>query len=299
MPFTLHCAPQPTYFQKAVNALNEKNCSVFRSVLLLIALTFSLGLTAGCTSSGRPLGTEEPHSVPVSQAMAVPPSGTLDIIGIVETRYVNAVEQKIALETRSRSPGQNFIHIRKFDDAAKTAPKGGVQDIPLASMQMAGEARGAVSFADMRHSNFLVHNTYNYFGYSMGRTAEGETCMYAWQRLEPSVGLGARDHRGAVVLRMQVCDREYTEQKLLSLMINLTLPGVSSKPEILAAATVHPGNILPPISGSTRASAPRPSTSSSTTLPTPTGPSVPTPGATGVPAPTTNIVVPAPAGAGS
>ena len=194
------------------------------------ALALVVTMLAGCATLQVPPDTE-PKSVPAAEALALLPPGSLAMLGVVQTEYVNAVEQRIALETRSRSPGENYIHIQSFTEEAHSATPGGLQDVPLFNVDMAGEARGTVSFADMKLSEYFVQNYYGPFGYSMGRTAEGETCMYAWQRIAPDRPFaGTSVQRGAITIKMLVCDSDYSEQELLSLMLDLRVKGATGLP---------------------------------------------------------------------
>lgn len=210
----------------------------------MLAMT---GWLIGCAVT-PPLVPSEPRSVPVARSIVFTPPGTVGIISVVETRYNNAIEQLVVLETRSRSPGQNSIRIQAFAGDAPSRTNGGLRDVPLVNLDMAGEARGTISFADMRLSPYFVQNYYGPFGYSMGRTATGDTCMYAWQRIPPErQNLTGLVTRGAINLRMQLCDRSWTERQLLAVMLDLTIRGVDGLPVVVP---LRPGQVGQPIAPS-------------------------------------------------
>jgi hypothetical protein len=176
----------------------------------------------------------------------IPSPGAGAILGIVETRYVNAVEQNISLSTDAKVPGQNYILIQMFEAAAHSSSPGGLQDIPLSNLDMAGEARGTVGFADMQLSPYFVQNAYGPFGYSIGRTELGDLCMYAWQRIAADLKPGGGTKRGAINLRALVCDARKTEQDLLQFMLQLRIKGVTGLARRASTAIGTYGVVLTP-----------------------------------------------------
>lgn len=223
----------------------------------IIPLAASLCLAA-CTSTATQTVAEPHIDVPSSSIVLLPP-GAGAVLGVVETRYVNATEQLISLTTRAKSPSQNYIRVQQFTGVAHSAGPGALQDVPLANLDMAGEARGTVNFADMKESPYFVQNSFGPFGYSMGRTATGDLCMYAWQRVADVKKPGGGVARGAINIRMQYCDAQATEADLLNIMLQLRIRGVAStvigSPVAIGTTGVivapvgaaFPGNVLPTI----------------------------------------------------
>lgn len=175
-------------------------------------------------------------------------------------------------------------------------------------MDMAGEARGTVNFADMKLSPYFVQNSYGPFGYSMGRTATADLCMYAWQRIPEKKRPGGGVERGAINIRLQYCDQRATEAELLEIMLQLRIRGVAGivmgapaaigqfGVTISPMASGFPGNVLPEV----RPVAPRPAAPAP--APTaPVAPPAPEPGSPSVPPPTggTGPAVPPPPGGGT
>jgi hypothetical protein len=203
------------------------NPKTIRHFALKAAPFAFLALALSACNSTTPLQTSTPSIAPASQAMVILPPGSGAILGVVETTYVNGIEQYVTLDTHSRMPGQNFVSIQALTTKALSAPPGGLQDIPLAELDMAGEARGTVSFADMKLSPYFVQNSYGPFGYSVGTTATGDICIYAWQRISPELFPSGVAKRGAISLRLQMCDERKTEQELLDVMLQLRIKGVT------------------------------------------------------------------------
>lgn len=191
-------------------------------ILLVVA---ALSLSACATLS--PLEGYPAKPVDLREAMLVLSPGAGAILGVVQTGYANAIEQTISLATNARAPGQNYLKVQIFEATGDSKAPGALADTALADLDMAGEARGKVSFADMKLSPFFVQNQYGPFGYSMGRTETSDTCMYAWQRIGPSLKRTGAGARGAVTLRALICDSKKTEHELLQIMFDLRIKGVT------------------------------------------------------------------------
>lgn len=159
--------------------------------------------------------------------MLVLSPGAGAILGVVQTGYANATEQTISLATNARAPGQNYFKVQMLAAGGNSNAPGALRDVALADLDMAGEARGTVSFADMKLAPYFVQNQYGPFGYSMGRTETSDICMYAWQRIGPSLKRTGTGARGAVNLRALICDSKKTENELLQIMFDLRIKGVT------------------------------------------------------------------------
>lgn len=269
-----------------------------------IVAVFVSALLAACSTT-QPYESTAPRQVPLPDSMVALAPGAGAQLSVVETVYVNAIEQKISLDTRTKSPGQNYIKVQFFKTLATGSTRGGLQDVPLANMDMAGEARGTVNYADMKLSPYFVQNSYGPFGYSMGRTSGGDICMYAWQRIpppRPTTSIAAEGWK-SVNLRALICAAGQTEQQLLDVMLGLRLKGVAGagtpSPEdigaygmVISPFASGPADILPEQPKPAPAAPSRPA-AVTTPVPAadPPGP-VPAPGGGGT-------MVPAPSGGGS
>lgn len=215
-------------------------------------------MLAGCATTA-PLESYSPRpQAPASALLALSP-GAGAILSVVETGYVNAIEQMIRLDSTAKVAGQNYIMVQMFETNAHSSTPGGLQDVPLANLDLAGEARGTVNYADMKLSPYFVQNSYGPFGYSMGRTETADICMYAWQRVAPDMKPGGGVARGAINIRALICDGTKTEQQLLDVMFQLRIKGVTGQAKRAPAAIgaygvqVAPvgatavGNVLPEI----------------------------------------------------
>ncbi|WP_375597136.1 cellulose biosynthesis protein BcsN [Devosia sp. Naph2] len=201
------------------------------------------------------------------------------ILSIVQTGYNNATEQMIMLDTTSRAPGQNYFKVQMFEAVAHSSTPGGLQDVPLANLDLAGEARGTVNYADMKLSPYFVQNLYGPFGYSMGRTATGDLCMYAWQRVAPDRSPGGGVRRGAINLRALICHRNRSEAELLEIMYQLRIKGVTGVAKPAPAEIGAYGRVIMPTGPNGVANVlpdpPRPARSTAPASPTPSQPTLP------------------------
>jgi hypothetical protein len=255
-------------------------------------------LLATACATTQPFVNTAPRQVPLADSLVTLSPGAGALRGVVQTVYVNAIEQTVSLDTGSRTPGQNYVKVQYFKTSATSPVVGGLQDVPLAKMDMAGEARGTVNFADMKLSPYFVQNFYGPFGYSMGRTATGDTCMYAWQRIPPP-RVSTSSEWKTVNVRALICASDRTEQQLLEVMMQLHLKGVAGQGRaapgdigaygtMISPFATGPANILPVVAPApTVASTPRPAATPAPVIDAP-GP-VPSP-------PGAGVIVPAPSG---
>jgi len=258
-----------------------------------LATVVSVCALAGCATTPDK-DVYEPRSTGSADSIVLLPPGAGGYLRVVQTQYTNALEQTISLTTDARSPSQNYIKVQSFSGVAHSVSEGGLQDIPLANLDMPGEARGVVNFADMKLSPYYVQNSYGPFGYSMGRTATNDTCMYAWQRIEEHKSPGGSIARGAINLRMQLCGYQATEEELLNAMLNLRIRGVTGGlagtprfvivgSRALSTVSAFPGNVLPLVVQQQPVTRPRAVTriveeeEPEVYVPPATGPTVPTP----------------------
>ncbi|MBN9334130.1 cellulose biosynthesis protein BcsN [Devosia sp.] len=268
-------------------------------------------LLAGCaTTSDRP--ASEAEIVRPSSSFILPPPGGPAIITVVETSFPNAVRQDISLATEARSIGENKISIIRFTSKGGDGSDAALKDIPFTQVNLTQEALAAWPNSGMAVSPYFVQNAYGPFGYAIAKPPNGDSCLYAWQRIEPSLKPSGAVDRGAIIIRVQLCRRGVSEQTLLSIMYNLRL-NVAVFPALKAPAAI--GRIAAPIMPvgaagfaeviPTGAPSPRPATPTPRPQPAPvTTPAVttiptPPPGAPIVPSPTGvsgqgNIIVPRP-----
>lgn len=277
---------------------------------LALACAAALIALAGCASTRAVQEPRTATTVPLSEAMIFPPPGGPGLLSVVETNYANAVHQDIALATSARTPGENRISITRFLAAGGDGNDGELADRELSQIDLYAETAAAWPQVQLLRSPFYVQNLYGPFGYAVGGAPTGDTCVYAWQRIEPTLRPSGSIARGAVSIRLQLCDRTQDEQTLLNVMYQMRLrdpvyaparasiligtPGAVILPQSpygvanvldLPEAQPTPTPVAPqqpsqPAAPATPAPAPQPD-------PVPTGPTVPLPGGGGtqVPAP--------------
>ena len=179
-------------------------------------------LLAGCAVKPE-LQPQSAASVAPNQALIFSPIGGPAMLGVVQTVYPNATKQEIALATNARSPGQNKISVIVFAGKGGDGGDAAIKDVPFTAINLTEEALAAWPGSGMAVSPYYVQNDYGPFGYAIGKPANGDTCIYAWQRIEPALKPSGAIARGAVVIRLQLCDRDRNEQSLLGVMYQLRL----------------------------------------------------------------------------
>jgi hypothetical protein len=178
-------------------------------------------LVSGCAHTPE-LTPQVATSVAATDALIFPPIGGPGILGIVQTVHANAITQEISLATEARTPGQNKITVTLFEGKGGDGSDAALADVPFTQVNLTQEALAAWPNSGMSVSPFYVQNSYGPFGYAVGRPSTGDTCLYAWQRIEPELKPSGAIARGAIV-RLQLCDANRSEQSLLGVMYQLRI----------------------------------------------------------------------------
>jgi hypothetical protein len=185
--------------------------------LVLIAAAGVLAACAGRTEVDRAALNQVKAA---GEAFVIPPPGGPAIIGVVERRYSNAIEQTIALSTDARLPGQNQFTIQLFGPMGREAGETALDDPRMPDAAIGREMRALLPGISMRRSPLYVQNGFGPFGYATGSTAAGDLCLYAWQRLSSGPSLVSS---GSVQIRLRLCQARATEQSLLATMYGFTV----------------------------------------------------------------------------
>lgn len=283
-------------------------------------------LLAGCATT-KELPPSEARLTTASDAVIIPPPGGPAIVSLISTTFPNAVRQDIFLATEARTAGENKISVIMFAGKGGDGSGAGLRDVPFTQVNLTAEALAAWPNSGMAVSPYFVQNAYGPFGYAIGKPGNGDTCIYAWQRITPTLKPSGAIDRGAVTIRLQLCRTGATEQQLVEIMYKLRLDASLFPPGRAPLAIGVIGNPIRPVGAqgfaevipSGPAPAPRAAvvravatpvaiTTPAVTVPTPAAgaPIVPSPtsGSRGSAGPTvprppasSSIIVPAPPGA--
>jgi len=299
-----------------------------RHTLLLLAVSVGLALgLSGCSNSAKVTPLSSSTLPPTEQAFVTPPPGSFAVLGILQKEYANGVEQDITLSNSSKTPGQNLLRVQVI--GAKTnAPKniGSLSDAIPDDEKISREISELLPGMRVQRAPYLLQNTFGPFSYAAGRSAAGDICLYAWQRLgQPISQKTIFAPRGALQIRLRLCDPHKSEFELLQTMYGLSInvavidpmwdpylkpgsppaawgkSGQSIAPQSLEGFTgVVPARQVPVRARPKNVPKPVPETGRSrTTVPRPVVPGVPQPavepGSDEKPA--INVVVPPPPGA--
>lgn len=186
---------------------------------------------AGCAP--YPLLGQEPKvatqtvEVPTGEALILPEPGGARVITVLETRYLNALEQEIVLATHSVAPGQNAFHVTFYGPVDGRTGRENIRSYDrLDEEELDRQMEEALPNVYMRRSNYFVQNRYGPFGYAIGRGGSNDMCIYAWQRIQSQVPVNVlgRD-RGVLTVRYRFCQSGATEQALLRGMYRYSING--------------------------------------------------------------------------
>ena len=294
--------------------------SIFQQPGVRVGLAlFSALYLAGCSTTSE-LPAREARIITPADAVIIPPPGGPAISTVVSTTYPNAIKQDISLVTQARTAGENKISVILFQGKGGDGSDARLVDVPFTNVNLTAEALAAWPGSGMAVSPYYVQNAYGPFGYAIAKPGNGDTCIYAWQRIEPTLRPSGATDRGTIVIRLQLCRQNTTERQLLEVMYQLRLdvsvwPPGRALPKVgaLAAPIIPMGvfgfqEVIPTntpqaaAQPSRPAPAPAPATPVVVT-PLPGAPIVPSPTGTGTGGTTTvptppagSVIVPSPPG---
>ena len=87
--------------------------------IYLVGCVIGLQSLVACSAQGDRFSLNvisQAQSVPLGQALIVPPPGGPAVIGVTQTAYENGLEQNVLLATNSAVPGQNEFTVRALKD---------------------------------------------------------------------------------------------------------------------------------------------------------------------------------------
>jgi len=194
----------------------------------------ALALTGCAQTETRLERSSLATNVSAQQAIVVPPPGTASsVVGVVERRFANAIQQDIALTTNSVVAGQNLLRVQMFGSIGSDGGETQLPDQPLHESDLRREMQSLFPGVAMQRSPLYAQNGYGPFGYATGRRGT-DLCLYAWQRLAGSRNAAPLANLGTVQLRLRLCQTGATERGLLAFMygytINASLGGANWNP---------------------------------------------------------------------
>lgn len=192
--------------------------------ILLVATGLPLVL-AGCANPPPITNSTGTSIVSSETAFAYPAPGGPSVTTVLERRFANATEQDILLSTSARTPGQNMLKVQMFGPVdASLAGDSKLRDGYLPIGDVGSEMRQVLPGIRMQRSPFYVQNKYGPFGYAVGRSASGDTCLYGWQRITSTGSTQTLiGNKGSVQVRLRLCDQNAPEQHLLDVMYGYTI----------------------------------------------------------------------------
>ncbi len=182
------------------------------------------GMAAGC--GGQKLTDAELSfatraiAVDPSRALVMLPVGGPPIVNVTQRNYDNAIAQTISLTTRGRMSGENTIDVAFLTSAdipEDTGVEGRLLSNPsIEDSAIAREMEERFPGVTMAPAAIYVQNRYGPFGYAFGRSATGDGCLYAWQRIASGDSI-FRPRSGLVSIRLRICEPGASETSLLRL----------------------------------------------------------------------------------
>jgi hypothetical protein len=212
--------------------------SMIRPLLAVLAVT----PLAACADmvDGRGATPFTTAAVPASLATEVAPEQALArlpaeagaVVSVTERREKERLIQTIALAGDAAARGTNRIVV----SAAEHDP-GHISR--MTEERIAGELATELPDVDMRPSATMADGAAGPIGIASGRTARGETCVYAWQEVDArprGVRSGFFDRGDVdVSVRVRLCRRDLSEAQMVALVEGLRLRSdVATRPSRFA-----------------------------------------------------------------
>ncbi|WP_427026058.1 cellulose biosynthesis protein BcsN [Aureimonas ureilytica] len=182
----------------------------------------ALALLAGCATRGEIDRFSAVRDVSPREAFVMPGAGGPSILGVLERRYNNGVEQEIVLSGGGFVSSSNMMRVQFIGPVDEsTSGRTALSERSLARTEIGRELRQEFPGVAMVRSPLYVQNRYGPFGYATGRSG-ATACLYAWQRMSGTddATLILRP-RGIINLRLRLCEAGASEAQLLSVMYGL------------------------------------------------------------------------------
>lgn len=198
---------------------------------------------AGCAAKPQEIITSSQASrASVERSFIDMPAGGPAILGIVERNYANATTQEITLENHARVVGENKFWVTMIGPVVQTtAPQNRMGNDPLTLLNVSREFGWYLPGVKMSVSNYYTQNRYGPFGYATGRSG-GDTCIYAWQRIQANnVNGNWFSRQGAILIRLRFCAPASRETDLLTLMTSFNINSY------FLSGRWNPYNGIPPV----------------------------------------------------
>ncbi len=217
------------------------------------AVALPMAILGGCAAPRTIVANTIERQVPVDQAFVSLGPGAPAVLSIVERPYENATRQSVRFATRGNTPGENSLRVDVVGVTNSGINGETLPDVPLEEPKLISEAEEALPNVPLRTSLTYLQNRYGPFGYAVGRSAEAEDCIYAWQRVAtPDRDVSVVNSRNTLSLRLRLCDPHTGEARLVATMMGLNVNvGLSGgawtpEPKELSSQVGSPGTVVGP-----------------------------------------------------
>ncbi len=192
-------------------------------ILALVFVAFT-GL-CGCAPAPLVVPASTVGTVPPNLALASLGPGSPPVLLVLQKSYANATRQDIILSTAGKTPGENTLRVDVYGTSSDSvSPETILTDRPLSDTDVIAEFADALPGVPLQRSQADVQNTYGPFGYVTGKSAEGDACIYAWQRIAtPDRDISLFNRRVAMSIRLRYCQTDASEAALVAPMMRLQI----------------------------------------------------------------------------
>lgn len=209
----------------------------------------SLGLLAGCSSTSdawldhqltaSTVSTEGSRSPSINGNRLVATHLAWAHLGVLpeEVESVRQLAgqgseiQQIVYKTTGASAGENVLTIERSAGSASRMMRAPSADA------LQSEMRNALPGATMTIDPVIRSNSFGAYGVALGKSSDGEACLYAWQQIKtwPTDGKAY-----AASVRLRYCDKQRDTAELANLMQSLSAGGSSFTAAVRTSSEVAP-----------------------------------------------------------
>ena len=197
--------------------------------------------SAGAVAPIQSFALGQPEAAVPAEAMLLLPVEAGGVLRVRERHFRNGTRQEIVLA--GGTSGENILEVSVRTAGGDNAPRGELQIGKPSQRGVASETAGRFPGMAMHVVTRPMSNMFGPFGLAIGRRANGERCVFAWQWIEDirAAASGSRSPLGSMLsggaapasVRLRMCRNNVTLDEMASYMEGLRPASVAAVDRIV------------------------------------------------------------------